>query len=156
MKRVLGLLIGLGMFSSVTMAADSSSGCGLGWMVFQKNSLVSSSLRATTNTMFLNTIAMTFGTSGCAKHDIVMNEKKAIHFAEANFEKIMQEMAQGNGEFISSFAQVLGCRDVAGFNQATKNNFAQLVGPQNGVELFERISQEFTQNFSIQKACGTI
>jgi predicted sugar kinase len=156
MSKFLVLLASLMMFSAVSFADDSSSGCGLGWMVFKKNSLVSSSLRATTNVMFLNTVAMTLGTSGCARHDIVMNEKKAIHFAQANFGKIMQEMAQGRGEFVTTFADVLGCNDVAGFTSSMQQNFSHVVGSSDGLGLYNTISQEFNTNSEFQKACGTI
>jgi len=156
MRKILGLMAGLMVFSSVVMADDSSSGCGLGWMVFKKNSLVSSSLRATTNTIFLNTIAMTLGTSGCARHDIVMNEKKAIHFAQANFGKIMQEMAQGKGEYMTAFAEVLGCSNAAAFSSSMQKNYGQVVNSADGLNLYNSISREFNTNTEIQKACGTI
>lgn len=103
------LMMGSVMSGISAHAEDQSSGCGLGWMIFKKNSLVSSSLRATTNAFALNTIAMTVGTSGCAKHDIVMKEKEALYFAEANYQKLINEMAEGKGEHLQAFAKVLGC-----------------------------------------------
>lgn len=106
---LLAIIFALSIQSPVAKADDQSSGCGLGWMLFKKNSLVSSSLRATTNAFAFNTIAMTSGTSGCAKHDIVMKEKEALYFAEANYQKIINEMAEGKGEHLQAFAKVLGC-----------------------------------------------
>ena len=91
------LLTVIFLFSLVSvsaMAGDSSSGCGLGWQVFKDNSLVSSSSRAITNVTFLNTGAMTFGTSGCAKHSIVKNEAKAIHYAQANQNQLMVDLVK--------------------------------------------------------------
>ncbi len=61
-----GLLTGIfGLFvalitSSTTYAADSSSGCGIGWQVLPKQSLVSSFSRAMINGTFSNTIAGNF------------------------------------------------------------------------------------------------
>ena len=47
---------------------------------FFLNSLLSSSLRATTNAILLNgTFGMTFGTSNCSKHSIVKKEFQKIH-----------------------------------------------------------------------------
>src|SRR4051812_42395838 len=100
------LMIGT-VLPSVSRAQDSSSGCGLGWAVSQRQSLLSSWIRNSTNVTFSNTIAMTFGTSGCARHDLVLNEKKPIYFAEANFNRLMIEMAEGHGEFLGAFAEVL-------------------------------------------------
>jgi hypothetical protein len=157
MSKVLVLLAGLLLFSAAAFASDSSSGCGLGWMILKKNSLVSSSLRATTNGIFFNaTFGMTSGTSGCAKHDIVQNEKKAIHFAEANFGKLMQEMSQGSGEYLTSFSAVLGCKNNAGFSSAMQKNFSAVADATNGVALYNKVSNQFNTNLEIQKACGTI
>ena len=112
MKLTLVALLSIFMLTPAH-AEDQSSGCGLGWQLFKKNSLVSSSLRATTNQFASNTIAMTSGTSGCAKHDIVMKQKEAIYFAEANYQKLINEMAEGKGEHVQAFAAVLGCNPSA-------------------------------------------
>ena len=113
---------------SVAKAEDQSSGCGLGWMILKKNSLVSSSLRQTTNVFALNTIAMTSGTSGCAKHDIVLKEKAAQYFAEANYQKLQFEMAEGKGEHLESFAKILGCHDQVASNAGLvfQKNYSQI------------------------------
>jgi len=115
------------IFVSVSSAADSSSGCGLGWQVFPKNSLVSSSLRSTTHVFLPNTFSMTSGTSGCARHDIVMNEYKAIHFAEANYDQLMMDMARGQGEYLNGFAAVTNYKgDMNAFGSFVQNNFVNL------------------------------
>jgi hypothetical protein len=100
-------------------AADSSSGCGLGWQVAPKNSLISSTTRAYVNATFSSTIGMTMGTSGCAKHSIVQNDKRAIHFAEVNQGQLMIEMAQGRGEHLRGLVATLGC-DPAGFDDMAR------------------------------------
>lgn len=107
MKK-LAILLAL-LVSPVSFAADSSSGCGLGYEIAPKQSLLSSFARSLTNATFLNTVAMTFGTSGCAKHSIVQKDHEAQYFAEANYHNLMMEMAMGNGESLGNFAAVLGC-----------------------------------------------
>ncbi len=114
-------------FASVSRAGDSSSGCGLGWQVFPKNSLVSSALRSTTHFILPNTFSMTSGTSGCARHDIVMNEYKAIHFAEANYKQLMMDMARGQGEYLNGFASVTNYKgDMNAFGAFVQENFVNL------------------------------
>lgn len=113
MKNLFVVLMFVIFGSSVAHAGDQSSGCGLGWEIFKKNSLVSSAFRSTTNAIALNTIAMTSGTSGCSKHDIVMKQKAAIYYAEANYLKLQSEMAEGKGEHIQAFAKILGCNEAA-------------------------------------------
>ena len=116
-------------FFSFAYAADSSSGCGLGWSVFKENTLVSSSLRMTTNGLFFNqTFGMTSGTSNCARHSIVKNESKGIHFAEANFKQLAVEMAQGQGEYLQGFAVATGyIGDMALFGKLVQANYERIL-----------------------------
>jgi hypothetical protein len=114
-------------FSQYVLAADGSSGCGAGWYVLKKNSLVSSSLRATTNVSFLNTVGMTFGTSNCSKHSIVQNDKKTIHFIEANQYQIVVDMARGDGEYIDALSSVMGCENVSrSFKRVLKDSYSTI------------------------------
>lgn len=110
MKKTMIVAIVFALFSSTaSFADDQSSGCGLGWQVTKKNSLVSSFVRSITNAVTSNTIAMTVGSSGCAKHDIVMREKAAEYFAEANYLKLQTELAEGQGEHLQALGMILGC-----------------------------------------------
>jgi len=99
-------------FSYVSWAADGSSGCGPGWYLFKKNSLVSSSLRATTNGLLLPvvTLGMTLGTSNCSKHSIVKQEKASLYYVTQNYYELMGQTTRGSGEYIDAFAKVLGCQ----------------------------------------------
>jgi len=92
-------------------AADGSSGCGPGWYVFKNNSLVSSALRATTNGILMPvvTLGMTFGTSNCTQHKLVLKEKESLHFATMNHFQLKSEIAKGSGEYLSAFAATMGC-----------------------------------------------
>ena len=65
------------LFSINAMAKDGSSGCGPGWYLLKKNSILSSSLRVTTNGIFFptTTLGMTIGTSNCSKHKHFHTEK---------------------------------------------------------------------------------
>lgn len=108
------------VFSTRANAADGSSGCGPGWYIFEENSLVSSALRATTNGILLPvvTIGMTFGTSNCTQHKIVLKEKESLHFATMNHFELKRDIAKGDGEYLSAFAATIGCSASA---QATLN-----------------------------------
>ncbi len=138
-------------FVSTSYAADSSSGCGIGWQVLPKQSLVSSFTRNLVNATFSNTIAMTLGTSGCAKHSIVYNEKQGLHFVEANKEALVAEMASGNGEYLTAMAEVFGCQDSSSFATIVKKNYQALVPSYeiSGVELYKNIKN----NSEIMSQC---
>jgi hypothetical protein len=125
------LLVTLVSLTSLSLfAADGSSGCGPGWYVSKDNSLVSSSIRSTTNGMLMptQTIGMTVGTSNCTKHSIVENEKEAMHMATMNFIEIKNDIAKGDGVFLNSFVQTLNCKHgtVNQVKSTLKNNFIQL------------------------------
>lgn len=92
-------------------AADGSSGCGPGWYIFKENSLLSSALRATTNGMLFPvvTIGMTFGTSNCTRHKLVLKEKESLYFATQNHFELKTDMAKGSGEYLNAFAATVGC-----------------------------------------------
>ncbi len=155
-----GFLFGLfalivsSFITSATYAGDSSSGCGLGWQVLPKNSLVSSFTRSMINATFSNTIAMTLGTSGCARHSIVYNEKKGIHFVEANKEVLVAEMAQGQGEYIVSMSEVFGCQNSSELGKILQKNYTNLVTgfEVSGVELYQNIKN----NQDIKSVCPLI
>jgi len=95
--------------SSNAMAADSSNGCGVGWYILKDNSLLSSYSRMATNSSLPNTFSMTSGTSGCAKHSIVQNDKRSLHFTESNLDALRVDAARGEGEYLSAFADTMGC-----------------------------------------------
>jgi hypothetical protein len=153
MKKGIKEIIALVMIMMVTtlthsFADDQSSGCGLGWAVTKRKSILSSLVRAYTNATFSSTFGMTSGTSGCAEHSIVMKEKKAIHYTEANYHQLMQEMAEGQGEYVSTYAQVLGCspRVQKAFTQSLKRHYGQIythdgVTPQ---EVYQNVKQQIS------------
>ncbi len=121
---IFGLLI---CATPAAFGADGSSGCGPGWYVFKQNSLVSSMLRGTTNGMLAPTVTvgMTVGTSNCAKHSIVQQEKAGLHLATMAREELLLEMAQGQGEHVSAFAHTLGCNAaiIPSVQAALQNNY---------------------------------
>ncbi len=154
LKKII-TLISFTLIISNVQAADSSSGCGLGWAVFKDNSLISSALRATTNGIFLNTVAMTFGTSGCARHSIVMNDKKTLHFTEANHNELKVEVAQGSGEHLSGLSHLMGCSSDA-FSATLQKNYSQVFTKENisPRELVNNIQAQVVSDETLARSCG--
>ncbi|HSS38468.1 MAG TPA: DUF3015 domain-containing protein [Polyangia bacterium] len=107
----------LGAMLMVASAAHAQSyamaGCGLGSMVFKENN-GTQILAATTNGIFGNqTFGITSGTSNCASGGIIKAQREQAAFAEVNFQDLKRNMATGGGEFLTSFATLLGCEDAA-------------------------------------------
>jgi len=159
MKNLL-LAVSIGLFSYGAMAADGSSGCGPGWYLLKKNSLVSSALRATTNGILFpsTTIGMTMGTSNCSQHAIVKNEMESLKFATENYYEIASEASRGEGNFLTSFASTIGCKneDMASFNKAMKKNFMKIYNTKK-VDPKRMLKETYIMIFSnkeLSKACN--
>lgn len=157
MKNIIIGLLALISATSV-FAADSSSGCGMGWEIAPKQSLFSSSTRSLVNATFSNTIGMTLGTSGCAKHSIVKNDAKGIHFAEANLNQLAVEMARGNGEFLVSFSEVFGCQNSRAFGSMVQAHYETVLPSEktSGVELYNNVKAQIKNNASLASSCSLI
>lgn len=129
MKFIL-ICLGLLTLSFKTFAADGSSGCGPGWYIAKDNSLLSSSIRATTNGILLPTvtIGMTFGTSNCARHSIVKNEMEDLKFATENYFEIASDSSKGEGQFVTAYAELMGChgKSIKTFKNKMKTHFSNL------------------------------
>ena len=147
--------------ASQARAVDGSSGCGPGWYVFKDTSLLSSALRATTNSFLfpISTLGMTFGTSNCTQHKLVLKEKESLYFATMNHFELKRDLAKGQGEYVSAFASTMGCPASAQnrLNQNLRTRFTEIypdgsVKPENVLlEVYKTILQdkELTQKCSL-------
>ena len=112
--RVLACAAAAAMFlmSTQSKAVDGSSGCGPAWYVFKENSILSSFARALTNGTLspVVTIGMTFGTSNCAKHNLVMQDQDSLLFASRSFDVLRQDIARGQGEYLDAYLASFDCQ----------------------------------------------
>lgn len=147
------------LFALNSFAKDGSSGCGLGWQVSDKKSLLSSSIRATTNGIFLNqTFGMTFGTSDCEKHSIVKNDKVQLHFTEANLDNLSIEMAQGQGESLMGLAAVMGCKSAnySDFAEMTQSHYETIMNDANARSVLNQVKTQIRANPKLAQNCSAI
>ena len=117
-KIILGAV--LAASTSITFAADSGPGCGLGSQVFNGQSgVVPHVLGATTNgTSGNQTFGMTSGTSGCDTSNPVT---MASLYLDKNIDKVAVDMSKGDGEALKAFADLL---EISESNQVS---FASLI-----------------------------
>lgn len=123
MKKTLVLLVaGFAMASSA--ANYGMAGCGLGSIVMgPKGSQVSG---ATTNgTMSNQLFGITLGTSNCAEDGVALRNSETQSFAEANFESLKSEMAQGKGENLEVLASLMGC-DAATMGSSVRAGYGSI------------------------------
>ena len=142
---------------SVAHAQDKSNGCGLGWMVAKDQSLISTTTRGVTNAFLPNTFSMTFGTSGCAKHSIVHNDKRGLHFVEANAEALEVDVAAGSGQYLEGLAASLGCSaSVQGrFAETLRGHYDEIYasGDEDTTAVYSRMKAVLTSDAEIKSHC---
>ncbi|MBF0366910.1 MAG: DUF3015 family protein [Oligoflexia bacterium] len=117
------------LHGNVSYSDDSSYGCGLGSIVAPQKSLVSTTTAMVVDYFIPSRIsATTTGTSGCARHSLVMKGKMPQHYAEANFENLKQGIAMGGGAYVQVFGRTLGCSDqvYSRFSRAMQENFQSI------------------------------
>jgi hypothetical protein len=92
--------------------ARSNTGCGLGSMLFKNNadnSVVLQSFQATTNGIYGNqTFGITTGTSECSQPKNFVSNQQLNEFMVANMDNLARDIAQGRGETLDTFAELLG------------------------------------------------
>ncbi len=115
-RTLLVLMAMLFMFGTtgVALAAhpDNGPGCGLGKLAWNsypsQQSIGAQVFQATTNgTFFAQTFGISSGTSGCTNDGTIFASEKVNVFAVINIDNISQEMAQGQGEHLTSLATLM-------------------------------------------------
>lgn len=135
MKKVMAIAAAIA-FSAPTLALavggnHPMAGCGLGYVLFghNDNSRVMQVLAATTNgTSGNQTFGVTSGTSGCTEDGAVKFVKEAEVFAEVNLDTLRREMAIGQGEYVESFAVLLGAshEEIPAMVKLFQSNYTEL------------------------------
>ena len=140
MKRVLmaSLAVALmGMQAGLALAngnPDTGPGCGLGKLAWQnyphQKTIAVQTMEATTNgTFYSQTFGISSGTSGCTNDGKVWAQEKVNVFASLNFENLAQDMAQGQGEHLTSLATLMGipAAQQPAFFAMTQEKYSSLV-----------------------------
>ena len=118
-----------------------SDTCGLGWQVTDKRTMIATTTRGTTNNFVPYTFGMTTGTMGCEQHSFAKNELDTAVYAQNNFEALAVEAAAGQGEYLTAFAQSMGCADASVVGRLMQANYADLSAKSNGVEMYKSVRQ---------------
>ena len=113
MKRIL-LAVALTLVCASAACAGSAkanTGCGLGTVLWKNRadgSILSQALQATTNGCFGNqTFGITSGTLECSEPAKAVKNEHLNHFVKANMDNLARDIAQGRGESLDTFAELL-------------------------------------------------
>ena len=116
MRKVIALSLVATLLPTLAMARGNHpmAGCGLGYLLLSNkdNEKVTQVLGATTNGTFgTQTFGISSGTSGCTEDGAVKIARATEVFADVNLASLRQEMATGQGEYVNTFASLLGATD---------------------------------------------
>ena len=157
MKKTLFILIAVAGLASAAHAAGGSpdAGCGLGTMWFPENKPVHQLLASYTNG-FVQSFAITTGTSGCSSGGLIKTsllERKV--FVATNLRALEVEMAAGQGEYVSSLAALSGCKTPE-FSVFAKSRYEKLLPSEktSSTELLDNLDRELATDPEMAKACG--
>lgn len=117
---------------------SGTDGCGLGWQVTQKKTMLATVTRATTNAVVPPTFGMTTGTIGCDQHSIAKREVPALNMVATNQDALLIDIAAGGGENLAALAQAMGCSNSAGLAQQAQANYASLASG-NSIQLYKGV-----------------
>lgn len=125
------------MLASAVFAgtAQNNTGCGLGTMLFRNNANDSALLQACQ--AFLNffpplsvvpTVGITAGTAECQKPKKFASSDQVNEFMAANMDNLAHDIAQGRGETLDAFAELLGipAEERPGFYLQLQSNFSRI------------------------------
>jgi hypothetical protein len=118
MKKIVAFSLIAALVPSLALAHGNHpmAGCGLGYLLISNkdNEKTTQIIGATTNGTFsTQTFGISSGTSGCTEDGAVKVAKATEMYAEVNIQSLRQEMASGQGEYVSTFARMIGASEAS-------------------------------------------
>jgi hypothetical protein len=137
-KKLLALILTFFLVMGISGMAlgnppNNGPGCGLGklaWADFpEKENIAPQVLMSSTNFTGIQPLAISSGTSGCTNDGKIFASEKINVFTAMNFDNLAQEMAQGQGEHLTSLATLMGVPEEnhQAFFAMTQENYTTLV-----------------------------
>lgn len=117
-------------------ARYGAAGCGLGSIIFGTKPGLSQVSAASTNTLGLQTFAITSGTENC---DSIDDHETLDNFVAMNREALAKDVARGSGETIVTLTAIAGCADPNTVGPKLKGAYERIFpGPQASTEKVAR------------------
>lgn len=153
------LLVLSALLISTKALAVGDAGCGLGSLIFKENAKLSQTLALTTNGLtWTQFFGITTGTSNCSASKWVKADHEARYYAQANMPNLKVDMARGEGESLTAFAQILGCKEsgIPAFGQLVQSRYSQIF-PADSVtpdQLVMSVKLEVSRDSNVATACA--
>ena len=139
-------------------AAYGAAGCGLGSIVIGSKPGMMQLFAATLNATGYQTLAITTGTSNCKdgpSGEAAAMERKV--YVDMNLADLSKEAAQGDGEHLEAFADILGCaeseEDLAAFQMLSQQKYAVLFNNQASDAVVEGFVNEIKADETLSANC---
>lgn len=100
------------------------AGCGLGSIVIKENTFAQIFATTTNGTLGNQTFGITSGTSNCVGNASRTAAEQEV-FIRNNYAQLSTQAAQGQGEYLDAFAELLGCEREP-LLQFSQNNRAKI------------------------------
>jgi hypothetical protein len=118
------------------------AGCGWGSMVQKENTMFSQILAVTTNTTSASQLfGISSGTANCVDPKKQQVAEQEV-FIQMNLASLTEEAAQGDGESLQAFAELLGC-DQTMFKGIAQQEHQTLYGSRSASEVLRRHQTRF-------------
>lgn len=142
--------------SKAHRAPYGMAGCGLGSLIVKTNSKGPQIGAAFLNATGYQTFGISSGTSNCklSKDDIAKVEQEV--FMEVNLASLAKDAAQGQGEHLSAFAEILGCgqgESLSLFNDLSRSNYDAIFQGQDSKVVLSNYKSVIKSNETLAKSC---
>jgi len=162
MKRVFavaGLATCLATPAAFAQAKYGSAGCGLGSLIFGPGEGFMQVSASSTNSSYYNqAFGITSGTSNCVPASKAAQIEQQESFVMANYSALTKEAAQGRGETLASFADVLGCE--AGvqseFASVLQSKYDRIFSAPGAMATLDATRRELQSNGTLANACSKL
>ena len=150
-------------FSFPALAANPRCGVGT-WIFGSSKGALSQCSEIQTNNMSSGASSISSGTSGC-KHNgnflfgMLKINQQQIDFFNANYEELLVEMSQGEGEILNGLAHMVGCTSkeaIKKFGIMTQKNLPSLKKDihQNPIDMLINTKQTMFMEKDLLNICG--
>lgn len=132
------------------------AGCGLGSIVVKNHSKGPQIGAGFLNITGVQTFGISTGSSNCklSKDDLSRVEQEV--FFEVNFASLAKDTAQGQGEHIAAFAEILGCgqgESLNLFNDVSRTHYEQIFDGQDSKVVLSNFKSVIKANETLSKSC---
>jgi len=132
------------------------AGCGLGAMFIDKNTILPQIGAWFVNSISASqTFGITTGTSNCVDKPGEHAKVEQEVFLKANLASLTREAAQGSGEHLSAFAEVLGC-DHGAFSRMSQEKYNEIYSTPESQEVLQNYVKQIKANPALATSCTRV